>query len=287
MSGINAIIVPGDSLAAPSSAVSWPAIIGGAVAAVAIALTLVTLGSGLGLAVISPWPGTGASAATFTLAAGIWLILVHWLASALGGYLAGRMRTRWVGTDADEVFFRDTAHGLLTWALASLIGAAVIGAATTSIIGSGTRAAATVASGAVQEAGTSAGLPAMARDYGVDSLFRGTRADMAASSREAHAEAARILANGIIAGDLPPADRAYLAALVATRTGLPQADAQKRVEDLVDAEKSAATKTRQLADTARKSASAVAIFLALAMLIGAFVASAAAAYGGGLRDRHP
>src|ERR1700730_4835360 len=97
----------------PISAVSWPAIIAGAVVAAAASLVLVVLGSGLGLASVSPWRNVGASATTFTIMTAIWLIVVQWAASGLGGYLTGRLRTKWVGTHTNEVFFADTAHGSL------------------------------------------------------------------------------------------------------------------------------------------------------------------------------
>src|SRR6476646_1334252 len=103
------------------SAVSWAAVIAGGVAAVAISLLLVALGAGIGLSSISPWTSSNPSATTFTLLAAVWLIIVQWLSSALGGYLAGRLRTKWAGIHTNEVFFRDTVHGFLAWALASVL----------------------------------------------------------------------------------------------------------------------------------------------------------------------
>jgi hypothetical protein len=273
----------GRTAEAAVSAVSWAAIVAGAVAAASATLALVALGSGLGLASVSPSRNAGASATAFTVGAGIWLIVVQWLSSALGGYLTGRLRTKWVGTHTHEVFFRDTAHGFLTWALASVIGAMILASAVSSIIGTSTQAAATVASGAAQGAGASTSM-AEARDYGVDSLYRGEKPDMASSDPAVRAETTHILANGIRNGDVPVADRTYLAQLIASRTGVSMQDAQKRVDDVIAQEKAAETKVREAADTARKSASAVAIFTALSMLIGAFIASAAAALGGSQRD---
>ena len=103
------------------SALSWSAVIGGTVAAIAVTLTLLALGSAFGLATISPWPGLGAKPTSFTIGAGIWLVVTQWLSAAMGGYLAGRLRVRWTGLHTDEVFFRDTAHGFLTWATATVI----------------------------------------------------------------------------------------------------------------------------------------------------------------------
>lgn len=120
---------------AGSSAVAWSAVIAGAVAAIALTLTLLALGSAFGLATVSPWPGVGAKPTTFTIGAGIWLIITQWLSAALGGYLAGRLRVRWHGLHTDEVFFRDTAHGFLTWAMATVLMAivAVVAAALSNV----------------------------------------------------------------------------------------------------------------------------------------------------------
>ena len=270
-----------------NSAVSWAAIFGGAVAAASVTLVLLALGSGFGLASISPWPRSGASAATFTIAAGIWLIVVQWVSAGLGGYLTGRLRTKWPGIHTHEVFFRDTAHGFLAWALASVVGALMLAAAASSAVGTVTQAAATVAGSAAQGAGAAAPM-AQPRQYDIDNLFRGAQtaagSNQAGSNQDVRAETTRILASGITNGDVPAADRTYLAQLVAARTGVSQDEAQKRVDDVIAREKAAEIKAQQAADAARKSASMVAIFTALSMLIGAFIASVAAAFGGSLRD---
>jgi hypothetical protein len=106
----------------PHSAVSWGAIFAGAVAALGVSFILLTLAAGFGLKVASPWPGEGPSMDSFTPILGATLVAVQVIASALGGYLAGRLRTKWVNVHTHEVHFRDTAHGLLTWALATVAG---------------------------------------------------------------------------------------------------------------------------------------------------------------------
>jgi len=262
------------------SAISWKAILGGAVAAAASTVVLLALGVGFGLSSISPWPNSGASAVTFSIVAGIWMIVVQWLSAAIGGYLTGRLRTKWVRLHTHEVFFRDTAHGFLTWAVASLLGAFILASAASSALGTGTQAAATVASGAAQGAGNAA------RTYDVDTLFRGEKADFSATSAQSRMETTRILASGIQSGDVPAADKTYLVQQIAARTGISEADAQKRLDDAIAKEKAAVVKAREVADAARKSAASVSIFTALSMLVGAFIACAAAAYGGSLRDEH-
>ena len=116
-----------------TTGVSWPAIAAGAVAAAALTLALVAFGAGLGLSAISPWSDSGVSASTFKTGTGIYLVVVAVMSSAVGGYLAARLRTRWVGVHSNEVFFRDTAHGFLAWAFATVICATALGAAITHI----------------------------------------------------------------------------------------------------------------------------------------------------------
>ena len=274
-----AVVVPSATgNEASASAVSWPAIFAGAFVALALTVVLTSLGSGLGLTTISAWPNTGASATTFTISAGVGIIVIQWLSGALGGFVAGRLRTKWAGLHTHEVFFRDTAHGFLSWALATVVGTFLLAAAASSVVSGGVRAASTVAGGAAQAAASSVS------GYSIDSMFRSDHFD--GDNREAAAQATRILANGVRNGDVPAADRTYLAQLVAAKTGIPQADAQKRVDDTIAATKDAELKARQAADAARKATAIFAIFMALSLMIGAFVASAAAAYGGNIRDEY-
>ena len=107
--------VPEQSVESSATGVEWAAITAGALAAVGVSVVLFSLGSGLGISGANPWSFTPQNVANFTIAAGIWLVVMQWLSSALGGYLAGRLRKKWVGVRTDEVFFRDTAHGLLAW----------------------------------------------------------------------------------------------------------------------------------------------------------------------------
>ncbi|HWM65980.1 MAG TPA: hypothetical protein VNO35_05300 [Steroidobacteraceae bacterium] len=276
------------------SAVTWPAIFGGAFVAAATTVVLVALGSGFGLASVSPWRDSGASASTITWMTAAWLIVVQWLAAGLGGYLAGRLRTKWANTHTHEVFFRDTAHGFITWAVATILVAGFLASALTSAISGGVHAAATVASGAAQGATAQAATQGVASSpagsalatYDMDLLFRSSQASSGATTADARAEAARILANGISSGDVPTTDRAYLAELVAARTGISAEDAQKRVDSAIAQKKAAELKARQAADAARKAAAETSIFTALSMLVGAFIACIAAALGGQRRDLH-
>lgn len=275
--------VADQTVEASKSAVSWAAIFAGTAVAVSISIVVITLGSGLGLRSVSAWPGSGVSPGRFAAIAAVWIIVVQWLSAASGGYVTGRLRTRWVGTHTHEVFFRDTAHGFVTWSLATALVAMVFASAASSMLAGGIHAATTVASGAAQ---SNARIGSIA-PYDVDTLFRTAQPEANSPSSDGRGEATRILTNGVSAGGVPLPDRTYLAGLVASRTGISQTDAQKRVDDVIARAKEADMKTRQAADEARRAAAAGSLITALAMLIGAFVACAASALGGHERDRHP
>ena len=260
---------------ASKSAVSWAAIFAGTTVAISISIVLVVLGSGLGLASLTPSVRSAASPTGLAALATVWIVVVQWLSAGCGGYVTGRLRTRWVGTHTHEVFFRDTAHGLVTWAFATAIVATLVGSAAAG----GFRAATTMGSAAAQTAGNvQAGGVA---PYEVDTLFRGAPSrDGESPARDGRGEATRILTKALSTGGVPEADRAYMATLIAAQTGISQADAQQRVDEVF-------ARVRQEAEAARKAAATTSLLTALAMLIGAFVASVAAALGGHERDRHP
>ncbi len=275
---------------ATASAVSWAAILAGAFAAAAISLVVLALGSALGFASISPWSGSGVSATTFTVMTAIWFVVIQWLASAVGGYVTGRLRTKWVNTHTDEVFFRDTAHGFLSWAVATILTIAVLSSAATAVVGgavsvAGDAAATVSAQTNVEGAGPTVSL------YDVDTLFRTPATPTSAGTSpttlaDARAEAARILGQGLIVGDVPATDRDYLIGFVSSRTGVSPTEAQARVDNAIANVKTANVKAREAADAARKAAAMFSRMTALSMLIGAFIACAAAALGGTQRDEN-
>ncbi len=273
-----------------SSGVSWGAILGGAFVAAALALILLLLGTGLGLTVVSPWANEGASAKTLGIAAIAWLIITHLASSAMGGYLAGRLRTKWVGVHTDEVFFRDTAHGLVAWAVGIVLTAAFLTSAVTSVVGGAAKLGATSVAAAAGGAGMAAGGATKAKEpsadsnaYFVDSLFRSDRS-RGGDDSSVREEVGRIFVNGLRQGDVPAADKSYLAQTVAARTGVSQPEAEKRVSEAISQAKAAEVKARQAAETARKAAAHLSLWTFLALLIGAFVASYAATIGGKQRD---
>jgi hypothetical protein len=255
-----------------AAGVSWAAVVAGAITSLALTLVLLSLGAGLGFSVVSPWANSGVSTTTFEIGTGLYFIVMAMISSALGGYLAGRLRNRWIGVQPTEVHFRDTAHGFLAWALASVLGAILLASPATSLVRG-------MASGAMQSAASSQTGP---MDAYVDTLLR---RDNPASDNSANAgvaetrqELTRLLVADFRSGAEPSAtDRSYMAKLVAARTGLSQADADKRVNDTM-------TQIKSDLDKARKAAMQLAIWLTLSLFIGAFAAALAATEGGGLRD---
>jgi hypothetical protein len=276
----------GALLGSQQSAVSWPAIVGGATVAAAVTILLLTLGSGIGLSSVSPWRDVGASAASFAIGAAIWLIIVQWISAGFGGYIAGRLRTRWTGVEADETFFRDTAHGFVAWSVATLFTVIIVSSAGSALVGGAARTAGSAASAAVQGA-SQAGATSSASDVSaglVDTLFRPAQPTAEGDSSGAKIEAGRILVTSLANGSMSAIDRAYLSQLAAVKTGISQQDAEKRVDAMITQAKAAADKARSIAEEARKASAKLAFFTFFSMLIGAFIASVAAALGGRLRD---
>jgi len=266
--------------AKPASAVSWPAIFAGGATAASVSLILLALGSGLGLATAGPWASHGASPVALTSAMVIWLIVIQWFASGMGGYIAGRLRSRWHGVHTHEVFFRDTAHGLLAWSIATLFAAALLGGAFTSVANGVSGSVTGAAQGGQGDAASSP------LSYDSDYLFRSLRPDLPPSNVEARTEAERILGAGLAQGGLSTEDTGYLAALVTAQTGVAPAEAERRIAFVADREQQIAAAAKQTADNARKTAASLAIVTALSLLIGALIACVSAALGGLQRDEH-
>lgn len=187
--------------------VSWSAVFAGAVAAAAFGLILLTLGTGLGLAAISPWHSASTTASRFGVAAIVWVCVTQVLTSGLGGYLAGRLRHRWLVVAADEVYFRDTAQGFLTWAVATLATAALFAALLPVAGRAGAQAAARSASAAVlvDRGDAAAAANRWPIGYFVDSLFRQPSPSSSASAATPVVAPAPVAA---VAGSAPAADTA-------------------------------------------------------------------------------
>ena len=277
--------------------VSWGAVLAGAAAAAALSFILLILGVGLGLSSVSPWSFNATAIGVSTIA---WLAFMQLAASGIGGYMAGRLRVKWSSIHTDEVHFRDTAHGLLAWAVATLLTVALLAGGTRAVLsgaidaGSGVAAAVGPAVGAgAAAAGAKAGEgSANPLDYFSDMLLRAAPAagtgEAGSTVADQRVEIGKIFATGLSTGSLAADDRAYLGQVVASRTGLTQAEAEARVDAVyARAAKAAAdakAKAQQAADTARKAGAHTALWMFVALLLGAFVASLAATFGGRQRD---
>jgi len=287
-----------------TSAVSWEAIAAGAAAAAALSLGLLILGLGLGMTIISPWSPGSFGAAEVGVSSIIWLAVSSLLASALGGYLAGRLRRRWTDVQRDEVYFRDTAHGFLTWSVATLATATLMASMVTSIVSGGaqTTSAMVGAMTTVAAAGTGAAVTnadESPMDYFIDALFRRDNraavpggwpedSSTAGTVAEDAQEVRRIFTHMVNSAALPTEDVRHLGQLITRRSGLTQQAAEARVNDIYGRAQGALQEMEmRVMDAAEKARQATAygsLWLFLALLGGAFAASLAATYGGRQRD---
>jgi hypothetical protein len=212
----------------------------------------------------------------------IWILFAAFASSALGGYIAGRLRVRWPGTQMDEVYFRDTAHGFLAWAVASLLTAAMLASAIGAIAGTAAVTAGSAASGAVADGAQSADNEGGPSAYLMDSLLRAPSDNARSAAQrnggaDARAEIMRIFGNGMSTGTLPREDARYAGQLIAQQTGLSQAEAEQRVQATYET-------AMEAADTARRNAAYAALWIFVSLLVGAFSASLMATFGGRQRD---
>ena len=272
------IIVPPhlQALAGPNearhSAVSWAAVAAGAFVTAALGLILLALGAGAGLSSLSPWSTSGLTTASVGKVALLWIAGIEVVASSIGGYMAGRLRTKWVDVHSHEVYFRDTAHGFLSWAVAFVLTAAFLTSAATAMVGGDARGTTSARSEQTADG---------AERYYVDQLYRADPAVTppgAAADAAVRAEAGTILAHSIRQGELNTTDKSYLAATVAAKTGLTAANADARVTEVF-------AQAQQAVNSARRAASHALYWLFVALLLGAFSASAAATLGGKERDK--
>jgi hypothetical protein len=278
---------------AGASFVEWGAVLAGAFLAAAISFVLLTFGAAIGLSATSPWPNSGVSAKLIATLAVLWAMMQQIGAFMVGGYVAGRMRSRWHEPTQHEVEFRDGLHGGLVWAVGIVIGAALAMAA-----------AGAAAKTGIDVAGKAAGVTALSTtepmDAVLDSMLRPTTVaqapsastppaaatpapsasrtrSTAASSDETRSEMARILASAVASGALSDQNRAYLAQGVAQRSGLSQQEAERRVNE-------AFTAAREAADKARKAAILTGFVTAASLIISFGAAWWAAIRGGQHRD---
>lgn len=262
---------------------NWPAAFAGALVAVAITFILMMIGAGLGLTAVSPWSGQGASAAGVLTSAGIALLVIQWIASAAGGYIAGRMRAGWDGLHRDETFFRDTVHGLVAWTVAALIIMGVTATSLFSVAGAGVHAAASVAGSAASVAGNAAGSGV---DYYIDGVLRQGQPGSQPVRPEVVKEVSLIFAHSVANGSISADDKKYVSGVIANATGVTQADAEARIDKAMKSLDDLKLQAKQKADEARKISAATALLGALGLCVGAFLACVAAIMGGRSRDEN-
>jgi len=275
------------------SAVSWGAVIAGAVIAAALSAMLITGGTGLGFLAVSPWENDGASGTTLAVGTIIWLFVSQIISYAVAGYVAGRLRTKWADARGDEIYFRDTAHGFLVWALSFVVALALLGSAAASIISGTARAGASMAQAgttalAASAAGGNSDEGGWSLDYFADALLRPNDVDPSRAQGDVKREVSVILGRSVAQGEISGEDKTYLTRVIAQRAGVSEAQAQERLDQVTAQAKQAAdefeAQAREAADTARKAAAALALWVFASLLVGAFVASLAATIGGRARD---
>ncbi len=264
------------------SYVDWPAIIAGVVLALAISLVLLSFGSAIGLGFVDFRAGEDVLPLWVAIAAASWLLWVQVSSFMAGAYLTGRLRKRHGDANEHEVDVRDGAHGLLVWAGALVIGAIIavggIGAAA-SAVGSAAATLTTAASNAADDVDPNA--------YFADMLLRPAPGSTAAAAdtTAVRAEASRIFAQAALGDGVNDADRAYLGQVVATSTGLPQAEAEARVAEVTTAIDQAKAEAAAIAESARRTGVVAAFLTAASLLVSAAGAFWAAQQGGNHRDK--
>jgi hypothetical protein len=279
----------------PFRYLDWGPVILGALAAAAISVVLLAFGSALGLSVVSPYRYAGISAKGAAVLAGVYLALVMVASFAAGGYVAGRMRSPWRTTDETESHFRDGAHGFGVWAIGVLLGAMLAASGVGAVASAAGKAATTIAAAGTAGAASNPALGQLSlrpTDYAIDRLLAPGPAGAppaqpngAPQTRaELEAPMARALASSLTKPQLDVRDRTYLASVVANRTGMSQADAEKRVDEAFAELKAAEQAARDAAEAARKTALIAAFLTAATLAIGCAAACAGAALGARHRD---
>lgn len=276
------------------SAVSWGAVIAGAVIGAALTITLITGGTGLGFLAVSPWQHDGASGSSIAIGTIVWLLVTQIIAYGIAGYVTGRLRTKWTDVVNDEIYFRDTAHGFIVWALSSVVGFVLLSSAAASIVSGTTKAGATLVGASAGAVSAAAG-PAVldnkemfSLDYFTDSLLRPQDPAQNFNQTDNRQEISTILTRSLVQGELSNEDQTYLVNVIAQRAGITEDEARTRLQQVTERAKNAVdeleTQAREAADEARKAAAIFALWAFVSLLLGAFVASFSATIGGRARD---
>lgn len=315
-----ALVTPAEN---DRSYVDWPAILAGVVMASALSILLLTFGSAVGLSFTNFSARQGADPIWIAIAAASWLLWVEVSSFMAGAYLTGRLRRRaGDGATEHEVDVRDGAHGLLVWAGALVLGAVLAAGGVGAVANAVGSAAATLTTAASNVAGGAAEGALDPNAYFVDTLFRpapggeaaapavnttatpaapatdtaatpavtppaasATATEVPATTEAQRAEVGRIFAANTVSGQFNADDRSYLAQLVASQTGMPQADAEARVDQVIASVEKARADAAAAAETARRTAVIAGFLIAASFLVSAIGAYWAAHKGGQHRDQ--
>ncbi len=262
-----------------TSAVSWGAVFAGAAAAAALSFLLMVLGFGFGLLSVSPWSGEGVDAQTIGFGSIVWLIIIQLAAAGLGGYLAGRLRTKWPDVHTDEVYFRDTAHGLVTWSVSTLVAVVFFSGSAAAIMMGGAKAV----SGAADQGMSAAEQVLDEQDFYARRLLRTENWDESVDAGRID-EVSAILVRTLRDGEMSDSDREYLVDMVEARTDLSRNNAADRVDTVISDAEAYYQQALEMVDDARRAAAWTAIWMFVALLAGAFFAALMATFGGRQRD---
>lgn len=277
------VIAPGATAADDATSyVDWPAIFAGAVLTTAIFWVLTTFGSAIGLSLTSAYEGEGMSLFWFAIAAALWLLWTQISSFFAGAYLTGRMRRRHGDATEDESDIRDGSHGVVVWAVGTLLAAliAYVGVANVAaVVDRAGQAAATTVGAAAGEAAEALN----PNDLLVDRTLRGGAEPATEGTRN---EVNRILLSAVGDDGLDDGDRQYLIATVAARAGIPEAEAQQRVDQIVARAQELEARARAAAERARRIAVVAAFLTAASLLVSAAAAYFGATLGGNHRDRN-
>lgn len=283
--------------------ISWPAIFAGNAVAGGLILLMLPLSAAAGLAMVSPYSSSSASGTTIGTAAIVWLAFVYLFSIFAGAYVAGRLRPRQLAADEEEIRFRDGMNGLVVWGVGMIVSAIFTYMSLTAALGTAVSAIGQATGGALSGVGSAAGsamqqqgLPGLNTGYLADLFLRTNNGQQAAttpnapqrSEDEVRGEIGRIIAASAMSGQVSDADRAYLATLVAQRTGASTDEAKKHVDESIqrvnEMRDQAVAETKAAAESARKAAAQGAFWTAVMSLIAAIVAYYAARLGGEHRD---
>lgn len=254
----------GQDLTQQESHLSWGAIIAGAVVGLALGTMLNMLGFAIAATMTSATSDTAPSARTLAVMGGVWLALTAAIGLFAGGVVAARFAPRWNRTDA-------ALHGVAVWGVGTIIAAVLVGSALSGGVAASLRGLGGAAAGAGQAAAAAVSQidPAAAVERWQSRLT--ARQDITAENREdAVAEATQLMLRRLRDGSWQPADRQRMDRIVASLSGLSQAEAAERVNtterEIVEAARRAEQVAREAADAAASTA-AIGSFWSFAALL--------------------